>query len=290
MSAMADQAREEGKVAAIDPKGALPDSMAIPTPRYGPMRAAAAGLAFTGAPGSVDFYPGPMIGAEALGKRFVEDDSRYVRQALELMRRLSPDDYVEYLIRYFEDGLDRFGEHWGYADIVTILLGLTEQVRPTDYLEIGVRRGRSACAVGSLAPDCAMVLFDMWLPNYAGMENPGPDLVRAELAKVGHRGPTQFIDGNSHETVPAYFREHANAAFDIITVDGDHTNLGAAQDLADILPRLKIGGAVVFDDICHPAHPGLRDVWRRLVQEDRRFSYYNYQSVGYGVGFAVRKY
>jgi predicted O-methyltransferase YrrM len=231
-----------------------------------------------------------MIGAEALGRIIVERDARYIRQALDLLRRLSSDDYAAYLIRYLENGLARFGERWGYADIVTVLLGLADQLWPVHYLEIGVRRGRSACAVASRAPDCAMILLDMWLPNYAGMENPGPDLVRAELAKIGHRGPVDFVNGNSHETIPAYFRNHPDVAFDIITVDGDHTNLGAAQDLADVLPRLKIGGAIVFDDISHPAHPGLRDVWRRLVQTDRRYSCYDFSSVGYGVGFAIRRY
>jgi predicted O-methyltransferase YrrM len=254
------------------------------------MKAVTRGLSFTRKPGPIDFYPGPMVGAEALGRKFFETDGTYIRKTLDLMRRISSDDYVEYLISYVEDGLVRFGDRWGYADIVTVLIGLSEEIQPIDYLEIGVRRGRSVCAVGSIVPDCHMALFDMWMPNYAGMENPGPDFVRAELAKIGHHGPLEFIDGNSHETVPKYFADHPDASFDIITVDGDHTNMGAAQDLADVMPRLKIGGALVFDDICHPKHPGLRDVWRRMVQEDRRFSWCNFESVGYGVGFAIRRY
>jgi predicted O-methyltransferase YrrM len=207
-----------------------------------------------------------------------------------LTRKLKPDSYTRFLQHYYTEGLCRYGENWGYSDIVTVLLGLTEALRPVDYLEIGVRRGRSACSVGSLAPKCNMVLFDMWVPNYAGMDNPGPELVTSELAKIGHRGKVAFVDGNSHETVPSYFTANPDAAFDIITVDGDHTNLGAAQDLSDVMPRLKIGGALVFDDICHPKHPGLADVWRRMVEDDRRFTIYNFKSVGYGVGFAIRRY
>jgi predicted O-methyltransferase YrrM len=273
----------------LNPKGPLPDSVPLPAPAYAEMKSVAAGLAFTPAAGEIDFYPGPMIGAEALGEKIV-GMSHYVRMAHALMQSLSPDDYLRYLVRYFEAGLTRFGENWGYADIVTVLLGLADHLAPKSYLEIGVRRGRSACAVASRAPDCAMVLFDMWLKNYAGMENPGPELVQTELKKVGHRGAVEFVNGNSHETVPAWFAAHPDAAFDIITVDGDHTNLGAAQDLADVMPRLKVGGAVVFDDICHPKHPGLHDVWRRMVEEDRRFSTWSFRSVGYGIGFAIRKY
>lgn len=275
----------------LHPKGPLPADAILPTPRYSDieMSSQVDTLTYTPPEGELDYYPGPMIGADSLGRIFSAQSSHYVRMAIDLLRKLDSDSYTRYLEGYYTEGLKRFGDGWGYSDIVTVLLGLSGHLRPIDYLEIGVRRGRSACALGSIAPDCNMVLFDMWLPNYAGMDNPGQDLVLAELAKVGHRGKVTFVDGNSHQTVPAYFEANPEAAFDIITVDGDHTNLGAAQDLSDVMPRLKIGGALVFDDICHPKHPGLADVWRRMVEEDRRFTYYNFSSAGYGVGFAIRR-
>jgi len=253
------------------------------------MNQAVEALAYRPAPGETAFYSGPTIGAGALGAAMVAGDRR-IKQAQSLLRRLTPDDYSRFMANYYAAGLKAHGRAWGYADIVTVLLGLADALAPSRYLEIGVRRGRSACAVASRAPDVAMALFDMWMPGYAGMENPGPELVKAELARAGHRGLVEFIDGDSHQTLPAYFAERPDAAFDIITVDGDHTDEGAAQDLADVLPRLKIGGAVVFDDVCHPAHPGLRDVWNDLVANDRRFSAWTYDEVGFGVGFAIRKY
>jgi predicted O-methyltransferase YrrM len=256
---------------------------------YSEMTQAVDALAYRPAAGETAFYSGPTLGAGALGAAMVAD-ARRVKQAQALIKRLTPDDYSRFMGNYYAAGLKSHGRAWGYADIVTVLLGLADALKPTRYLEIGVRRGRSACAVASRAPDCALALFDMWMPGYAGMENPGPDLVKGELARVGHRGPVEFIDGDSHQTLPAYFTAHPEAAFDIITVDGDHTDEGAAQDLADILPRLKIGGAVVFDDVSHPAHPGLAEVWRDLVAGDRRFSAWTYDEVGFGVGFAIRKY
>ena len=256
---------------------------------YSEMMQAVAALAYRPAAGETAFYSGPTVGAGALGAAMTADDRR-VKQAQALLKRLTPDDYSRFLASYYAAGLKAHGRAWGYADIVTVLLGLADALKPSNYLEIGVRRGRSVCAVASRAPDCALALFDMWMPGYAGMDNPGPALVKGELARVGHRGPVEFIDGDSHETVPAYFAARPEAAFDIITVDGDHTDEGAAQDLADILPRLKIGGAVVFDDVCHPAHPGLRDVWNDMVAHDRRFSAWTYDQVGFGVGFAIRKF
>jgi predicted O-methyltransferase YrrM len=254
------------------------------------MRSAVRKLAFHPCAEEVEFYNGPMIGAEALAARFAAGGAGSVPAAQSLLKRLSPDTYNQYLLRYYEAGLERFGDDWAYADIITVLLGLSDELAPESYLEVGVRRGRSACAVAARSPNCSMVLFDMWIANYAGMENPGPEFVRSELLAVGHRGAVEFVDGDSHITLPRYFAEHPEAAFDIITVDGDHSDRGAAQDLANVLPRLKIGGAIVFDDIAHPAHPGLREVWRQLVEQDRRFSTYLFDSVGYGVGFALRKY
>lgn len=230
-----------------------------------------------------------MIGGQAVARRLTAD-ATYVRRALDLMTILTPDDYSSYMARFYRDGLARFGDAWGFADIVTALLGLADILRPKRYLEIGVRRGRSVCAVVNVAPQCDVALFDMWVANYAGMDNPGPAFVRDELAKVGHRGTAEFIDGNSHETLPAYFKQYPTKTFDIVTVDGDHTNLGAAQDIGDVLPHVSVGGAIVFDDICHPKHPGLADVWRRMIAQNGRFSAWTYGDVGYGVGVAIRKY
>jgi predicted O-methyltransferase YrrM len=238
-------------------------------PRYDDMTARVPALCHVTGRGETAWYPPVMIGAGALAEIILS--RRYVELALGLLRRLEPDDYSRHMIEFYADGLARFGATWRYADIVTVLLGLTETLKPRRYLEIGVRRGRSACAVASLAPTCDLLLLDMWIAGYAGMDNPGPALVRSELARVGHRGRCDFIDGDSHETLPRYFAEHPSDAFDLVTVDGDHSDDGATQDLCDVLPRLAVGGAVVFDDIGHPAHPGLFD------------------DAGYGVGFAVRR-
>jgi predicted O-methyltransferase YrrM len=228
-----------------------------------------------------------MIGADTVATRLF--DRRFIDTAIDLMNKLSSDDYTSFLTQYYTDGLSRFGSDWRYADIVTVLLCLSEIIKPRSYLEIGVRRGRSVAAVASVSPHCSLVLFDMWVQNYAGMENPGAEFVRQELVRIGHNAPTRFIDGDSHKTLPAFFREVPDATFDLITVDGDHSTAGTLQDLCDVLPRLNIGGAIVFDDVRHPLHPELAQVWNTLVTSDDRFSSFTYADVGYGVGFAIRK-
>jgi predicted O-methyltransferase YrrM len=271
--------------------GPLPPDAALPEPVYGDgaPRAKAMCSPPAGA-GETEWYPPVMLGAQAIGVDLTSNCTRYVNMALELLQRLEPDAYARYVIDFYKSGLERFGDRWGFADIVTTLLALSERLQPQSYLEIGVRRGRSVCALASLAPDCHLAMFDMWVRNYAGMDNPGEALVASELDKIGHRGKREFISGNSHETLKTYFKQNPDAYFDIVTVDGDHSNLGAAEDIADVLPRLKIGGVVVFDDVSNHNVAGLGDVWRRMVGRNPRFSGFTYDDVGYGVGIAIRKF
>jgi predicted O-methyltransferase YrrM len=256
-------------------------------PAYGKDAARCEAVCYSASAGETEWYPPVMAGAETFSLACASADT--LQDALAVMGKLSPDDYTRYLTRFYTEGLNRFGDGWIYADIVTVLLTMSRALKPARYLEIGVRRGRSVCTVASQTPSVDVVLFDMWMKNYAGMDNPGPDFVRGELKKVGHTGKAEFIDGNSHVTVKKYFAENPNTYFDLITVDGDHTDPGAAEDLADVLPHLAVGGAVVFDDVSHPAHPGLAEVWRTQVANDPRFSAWTFADAGYGVGFALRK-
>ena len=144
--------------------------------------------------------------------------------------------------------------------------------------------------VAAKSPQCEIVGVDLWKDtNYAGMPNPGPDFVRAELGRLGHTGRLELLVGDSHAILPAYFSEHPDLFFDLITVDGDHYEEGARQDLKDVMPRLKIGGILVFDDISHPALPYLDRIWQETVGSDPRFSSWRYSELGYGVALAVRK-
>ena len=211
------------------------------------------------------------------------------KSVLDTFNRLSSDKYLEFVKRFYSRGIEQFGDDWTYADISTVLYGLCSSMRVESYLEIGVRRGRSMSIVASLAPDCRIIGFDLWVQNYAGMENPGAEFVRGELAKVGYRGDCQFVAGNSKKTVPAYLKRNSTTYFDLVTVDGDHSRSGAAADIRNVAPRIKIGGAIVFDDICNPEHAYLLDVWKREVNREKGFIPYAFMETGFGVAFAIRE-
>ena len=212
-----------------------------------------------------------------------------VNNVLSVLEALVPDSYSIYISAYLEEGLEKFGADWSYLDILNILVACSELIRPRTYLEIGVRRGRSIAMVASTTPQTDLYGFDMWAANYAGMENPGPEFVESELRKIGATGKIEFVSGNSRETLPKFFAKHPELQLDLITVDGDHSDEGAREDLLCVLPRVASGGAVVFDDISHPLHPNLYQVWSNALHDcGLRFVSGAYTNLGYGVAVAVR--
>jgi len=212
-----------------------------------------------------------------------------IQQVLRVLRLLEPDAYSIYVSAFLEEGIAKYGDDWSYRDILNVLAACSQLIQPKTYLEIGVRRGRSMAVVAAMSPATDLYGFDMWMDGYAGMENPGPDFVEGELRKAGASGIVEFVSGNSHETVPEFLAAHPDFQFDLVTVDGDHSDEGAREDLLTVLPRVAIGGAVVFDDVSHPQHPNLHKVWVDALRDSGcRFVSDAYQSIGYGVAVAVR--
>ena len=207
-----------------------------------------------------------------------------------ILDRLDEDDYLKFLKGFYKSGLEDFDKKWHYADILTVLYGICSTVKISSYLEIGVRRGRSMAIVTSLNPKIDIAGFDLWIENYAGMENPGKDFVKNEMIKLSHVGALRLISGDSKITIPKYFKENPSKYFDLITVDGDHSKRGAIIDIDNVIPRIKIGGFLVFDDINNPNHRVLSKVWNNKIMKSERFLGHEFKGSGLGVGFAIKLY
>jgi predicted O-methyltransferase YrrM len=205
---------------------------------------------------------------------------------MSVLAKLTPSSESEQLALFYKWGRAKYGSYWRYADIATTLRASAVLLKPRAYLEIGVRRGRSAAIVAATCPKCDVYGFDMWVPGYGDADNPGSEFVQRELRAVGYQGNATLISGDSAATVPKFLSQHPDLYFDLITVDGDHSVRGAATDLINTLPRLKVGGVVVFDDIA--TAPLLARVWRKLVRSDSRFESWEFASTGYGVACATR--
>ncbi len=206
---------------------------------------------------------------------------------VEILSKLTQSEMIEAQQIHFRAMLQRFGKFARYADLSTALWAAAKFVEPRSYLEIGVRTGRSAAIVGAVAPDCAIHGFDLWIRDYFVDPVLGPDFVRDELRAVGHRGPVELVSGDSRESLPDYLSKHPDLFFDLIAIDGDKTLRVASSDYANALPRLKIGGIVVTDDLAFA--PSVLRVWREMVARDSRYVKWQLADTGSGlVGLAIR--
>ncbi len=212
-----------------------------------------------------------------------------IKSVISTLEKLSPDDYLNFIIGYFKAGIERFSDSWGYIDLLTVLYAAAKILKPENYLEIGVRRGRSLGVVSSACPSVNIFGFDLWLSNYAGMENPGPDFVTNEITRLGHSGLINLTSGDSKKTVPKFIKDNPEVYFDLVTIDGDHSEEGAMIDLRNTLPKLKLGGVIVMDDIVHPQHKYLSDVWKNVIGRNKSFDSFMYSDIGYGVAWAVKR-
>lgn len=204
------------------------------------------------------------------------------------LEALSPDDVNKpRLIEWLREGVARNEQRF---EIRSALRAISRAIQPRSYLEIGTRRGWSLAQVLAECPTVRAYSFDWWMQSYGGVDNPGPGFVRDEMQRVAplHRGELHFLSGNSHDLLPVFFQnipfeetelaeeavvragEDAPSMFDLVTVDGDHTALGTWWDLADVIPRVAVGGALVFDDLVDSADELLGDVAQSRYAEIRR--------------------
>lgn len=249
---------------------------------------------------------------------------------LATMEGLSPDPVnLPPLLDYLRAGL---AEGDGRTEIRSTLRALARAIQPRTYLEIGTRRGWSLAQVAAECPGVRAWSVDCWIPAYGNVPNPGPGFVEEELERVAPAflGRCHYLDGNSHDVLPHFLNgpstpprtaaeqaltrlsEARPRCFDLITVDGDHTAVGAWWDLNDVMPHLALGGALVFDDLVDssdelfgdqarcslpdrkPAPAELRqsllDVWRKIQARFPNFVYLELPESKPPVGVAIRAY
>ena len=236
---------------------------------------------------SVDWLSPVALGPSTIAANASKGST--LKAVIEILSRLEQDELIEFTLRYYKEGLSRYGNDWGFMDQLTVLHAASSLVVPHSYLEIGVLRGRSLAVVASRSPQCELVGFDLWAGEYAGLPNPGIEHVKSQLLRVGHKASATFTEGDSAETVPAWLDSNPGQRFDLVTVDGDHSEDGARRDLVHTLPRVRLGGVVVMDDIVHPRCAWLERVWDEVMAANPQFVEMKFKDIGNGVAFAVKR-
>lgn len=120
--------------------------------------------------------------------------------------------------------------------------GVARHFKPRGILEVGVRFGYTAFCLAWGSP-----CFELYL----GLDNESYQadscrVARDWLAQRGLPGPcmVQFCD--TQQGLPV------EAIFDLVHVDGDHSALGALNDLVLCWPKLRPGGVLILDDYWTP--------------------------------------
>lgn len=243
-------------------------------------------------PAGIDTIPGPAdtVNLETVVGLASSADTK--RRLAELFNKMDADPYARRLADGWTRGVARFGEAWKYVDLWSMLYAYGRLAAPKRYLEIGTRKGHSLASMLMGCRDAGVTLptvvsCDMWVQSYAGTANPGPTFVAEQMKKLGFDAKIEFLSGSSHELLPPYLRS-PDATFDLITVDGDHSRDGARADLSDVVGSLRLGGMLVFDDIHHPQHTYLGEVWREAMRNRQGFEFYENRRNNTGIAAAIR--
>lgn len=164
--------------------------------------------------------------------------------------------------------------HWRkrtmQLDLRMAILAATLVIRPTNYLEIGVRRGWTM-AQALAWPHTRAWGVDPWQTNYADEPNPGADFIRAEMERVrpGANDRMTLITGYSQAVLPGLLKGIARrkAWIDLALIDGDHEAEACWQDCRHVFPHIRVGGAVIIDDLVpEPSEYPLLHIWERVKQ------------------------
>lgn len=156
---------------------------------------------------------------------------------------------------------------------------------PQRYLEIGTREGGSLTVVLENSPSLRRVVCaDTWGGDWGGSSRGSHEHIERLLQLRLYDGTVKFLDGDSKETIPT-LRE----SFDLVLVDGDHSEEGGRADLENCWSLVTPGGCLAFHDITHPAHPYLLTVWQQFVERHAGEILTHYiVEEPYGVGVCYR--
>ncbi|HSH58352.1 MAG TPA: class I SAM-dependent methyltransferase [Acidimicrobiales bacterium] len=150
-----------------------------------------------------------------------------------------------------------------YCDIRVAARLLSAIIRPASYLEIGTRRGWSLAQVFAEAPGVTAYVCDLWIEGYGGFDQGTPafivEVLRRAVPQI-ERPTVSFLSGNSHDILRDWFEGKlqdlptAPREFDLVALDGDHSRVGVWWDLLDVVDRVAVGGALIFDDLDELGH------------------------------------
>jgi len=174
-----------------------------------------------------------------------------------------------------------------------VLTHLAQALKAKVLVEIGTARGlqsvfwaRSLTARGAAegrVVTCDIVSHDQ--PVYRTPISGDRVWTRAELWESIATGKRiRFVHGDSRALAIALMEDaDGGMTFDLVYVDGEHTEEAVMRDYANLLPFLTDSSVLIFDD-CDPRFPGVERAVNRIVQQrDTTIELIRFAPAAYGV-------
>lgn len=154
---------------------------------------------------------------------------------------------------------------------IDLLKWCVSELRPTPVIaNIGAGVGTSAVAMLEVRPDAFIFSFDT---------KPKPEEKTAVVKCGFDPGRVVRVLGRSDET-----GFYMPVDFDLVFVDGDHSDQGVLGDIETFLPKVKPGGFILFHDYEHRNLPRLN-----VIVDDKMSGYHMIGKRRYLIGFQVKK-
>lgn len=189
---------------------------------------------------------------------------KYQRKVLDAWSHVELDAPLLLRKECMEQHIENGSPFW---NIHVALAFVASRFQPLSYLEIGVRTGASMVQVLHNAAPERVTGVDLWTGNYALLPN-HREFTEGQLGRyqyeTGRKTNIELIQGDSHILLKNMITQ--GQKYDLITVDGDHSDQGAMEDLEDAYQLLYEKGIIVFDDIIHPSFKSLLEVIREFVR------------------------
>lgn len=129
---------------------------------------------------------------------------------------------------------------------------IVEPTNPINYLEIGVFKGETIIDMSKSYckhPDSKMYCVDPWIDyeeynEYKGKIETIHDIFVENMNKENLWDRIKVYRDFSHNVVPSLQDDF----FDIAFIDGNHETEFVYKDAIMVLPKIKSGGTIIFDD------------------------------------------
>jgi len=158
-------------------------------------------------------------------------------------------------------GSVQFGRPINRVQTHKVLFDVVQKLQPKKYGEIGSHIG---CSLSYVSLACNAFLYSYDFPNAGSGGEAGTDGFLKQAAKHFAKDRHSLNFGNSH-SVEIKRRIVENGPYDVFMIDGDHSSEGCMEDFKTVLPNVKLGGAIIIDDLVH--HLNLGVLFDKIVRD-----------------------